>query len=210
MPYATSLEFAVHNLPTTGFSELQASYDRLPPDPYITGTFRQRRFSHFLGPVNALKRLGHMAFVQSKTVNQLAGGMQRHFQELEDGFVSLPAFQTMASAYVDFFQFDPREREIGVHQIRILCSSDFQGTPAPEGIHQDGFDYIGIFCISRRDILGARTHIYRAKDQPSIFSRELQPGEAIFANDRRVFHFAEAVRPSGSGVGTWDLMVITA
>lgn len=210
MTLPSDFTFALQTFPTVGLEELRPYYDRMPVDPYIQGEYRRRRFSHFRGPADRLQRLGHMYFVQSKAVNQLAGGMQRDFQELEDGLVAMPAFQAMVARFIDFIGIDPNVREFGVHQIRILCSSAFSGTPAPEGIHQDGFDHIGIFCVERHRILGATTRIYPAKDQPPLFSRELQPGEVVFANDRRVFHFAEAVRPSSDQPGYWDLLVITA
>jgi hypothetical protein len=202
--------FALQAFPTAGLADLRPSYDRLPLDPYIQGRFRQRRFSHFLGTADHLRRLGHMHFLQTKDVNRVAGGMKRHFAELEEEFLSQPAFLAMVAAFTGFFPIDPQARELGVHQIRIVCSPEFAGTPAPEGIHQDGFDYIGIFCVERYRILGATTRIYPAKDQPPLFSRELQPGEVVFANDRRVFHFAEQVWPAGDGPGHWDLLVITA
>ncbi len=46
--------------------------------------------------------------------------------------------------------------EMGIHQIRVVASKDEQGEPAPEGIHKDGFDYVGIFCINRDGISGRR------------------------------------------------------
>jgi len=210
MTLPADFTYALQRFPADGLRDLRPFYDRLPLDPYITGQFRRRRFSHFLGPAHHLRRLSHMHFLQSKTVNQLAGGMKREFQELEEAFVSTTSFTTMVAAFITFMGFDPEVREIGVHQIRILCSPDFAGSPAPEGIHQDGFDYIGIFCVERYQILGATTRIYPAKDQPPLFSRELQAGEAVFANDRTVFHFAEQVRHSGNHPGHWDLLVITA
>lgn len=202
--------FSFQRIPLAGFAELHPFYARLPLDPYIQGRFRQRRFSHFLGPAQQLRRLGHMHFEQSTAVNRLAGGVKRDFAELETGLEAQPAFQAMVAQFTGFMGFDPEVREIGVHQIRILCSPEFTGSPAPEGIHQDGFDHIGIFCIERHLILGATTRIYPARDQPPLLSRELQAGEAVFANDRRVFHFAEQVRPSGDQPGHWDLLVITA
>lgn len=206
----SSFTYTFHQFPGDGLAELRPWYDRLPLDPYIQGTFRRRRFSHFRGPVDHLQRLYHMHFLQSKAVNQLAGGMRRDFQELEEDFTVHPAFQAMVARFVDAMGFDPAEREIGVHQIRILCSPEFAGSPAPEGIHQDGFDYIGLFCVERNGIAGGTTRIYPGKDQPPLFSRELAPGEAVFANDRAVYHFAEQIRPSGAGPGYWDLLVITA
>lgn len=210
MPLPSDFTFVLQSFPSAGLADLRPFYDRMPLDPYIDGVFRRRRFSHFIGPASNLRRLSHMQFVQSKTVNQLAGGIRREFEELDDGLMAMPAIQAMVTTFTDAMGFDPEAREIGVHQIRILCSPEFAGSPAPEGIHQDGFDYIGIFCVERCRILGATTRIYPGRDQPPLFSRELQPGEAVLANDRKVFHFAEQVRPSSDQPGYWDLLVITA
>jgi hypothetical protein len=202
--------YRLTNFPTPDLAALRPFYERLPLDPYIQGRFRQRRFSHFIGPAHALRRLEHMYFLQSKAVNQLAGGIRREFAELEDGLLAEPAFQAMVAAFIAGMGIDPTVREIGVHQIRISCSPEHSGSPAPEGIHQDGFDYIGMFCVERHQIIGATTRIYPGKDQPPIFSRDLQAGEAVLANDRQVYHFAETVRPSGDQPGHWDLLVITS
>ncbi len=210
MPLPTAFRFALLQLPTDGLATLRPFYDRLPPDPYITGQFRRRRFSHFRGPAAQLQRLEHMHFEQSKAVNQLVGGVKRHFAELEDEFIRQPAVHLMVTQFINFMGIDSTVREIGVHQIRILCSPAFAGSPAPEGIHQDGFDHIGMFCVERHEILGATTRIYPAKDQPPLFSRELQAGEAVMANDRQVFHFADQVCHRGDHPGHWDLLVITS
>lgn len=210
MPLPSNFTYLQTNFATTGIAALRPFYDRLPLDPYIQGVFRRRRFSRFRGTGSTLRRLDHHYFLQSKDVNQLAGGIRREFQELEDGLLTQPAFQAMVTTFIDGMGINPEVREFGVHQIRIVCSPEFAGSPAPEGIHQDGFDYIGMFCVERHQILGATTRIYPGRDQPPIFSRELQAGEAVLANDRRVYHFAEQVRPSGDQPGHWDLLVITS
>lgn len=210
MTRSADFTYELQTFPGAGLGDLRPFYDRLPLDPYINGVFRRRRFSHFLGPAQRMRRLGHMDFVQSKAVNQLVGGMRRNFEELEDGFIAMPALQAMVARFIEFMGIDPETREYGVHQIRILCSPAFAGSPAPEGIHQDGFDWIGMYCVDRQAIEGATTRVYPAKDQPPLFSRVLLPGECVFANDRKVFHFAEQVRPSGDGPGHWDLLVITS
>ena len=210
MPLPVGFRFALLQASTDGLANLRPFYDRMPVDPYIKGQFRQRRFSHFVGPSQQLRRLDHRHFEQSKKINQFAGGVKRDFQELEDDFVRQPALRAMVALFDSVVNCDPEVREIGVHQIRIIGAPGDAGSPAPEGIHQDGFDYIGIFCVERFQILGATTSIYPAKGQPPLFSRELQAGEAICANDRKVFHFAEQVWPSGEDPGHWDLLVITA
>ncbi|MBA3710655.1 MAG: 2OG-Fe dioxygenase family protein [Planctomycetes bacterium] len=210
MPPRTDFSFHLQGFPAAGLSELRSYFDRLPLDPYITGIFRRRRFSHFLGTPDRLKRLDHTYFVQSRSVNELAGGIKREFAELEDGIAQLPAFRAIVATYIDYLGIDPETTEMGVHQIRILCAPEFSGDPAPEGIHKDGFDYVGIFCVERHDVVGANTHLYRAKDQPPIFSRELQPGEVVFTDDRAIFHYTDPVRPSADHPGHRDVFVITA
>jgi hypothetical protein len=185
-------------------------FANLPVDPYIQGHFRRRRFSRFTGTPENLHRLEHKYFVQSAQVNKLAGGIKRDFPELEDGLLELGEFQRLIAAFIDFSKIDPLVCEMGVHQIRIVASRDEQGEPAPEGIHQDGFDFVGIFCIKRHAIRGGETHLYRAKDQPPIFDKVLQPGEFVMVNDRTLYHYASAVAPEGAGQGERDVFVITA
>ena len=197
------------------FASLEATqfepfFANLPVDPYIEGQFRRRRFSRFTGTPDNLHRLEHKYFVQSTQVNQLAGGIKRDFPELEDNLTQLDGFQTLVAAFIDFSKIDPMVTEMGVHQIRIVASKSEQGEPAPEGIHQDGFDFVGIFVIQRRDITGAETHLYRAKDQPPVFNKVLQPGEFVMVNDRTHYHYTNAVAPTGDGEGVRDVFVFTA
>jgi hypothetical protein len=186
------------------------SFENLPVDPYIKGTFRRRRFSRFTGTPSHLHRLEHKYFVQSSKVNKLAGDIKRDFPELEDNLKDLPEFQRIVDAFVDFSKIDPMVTEMGVHQIRIVASKNEQGEPAPEGIHQDGFDFVGIFCINRADISGGETHLYREKEGAPIFDKVLQPGEFVMVNDRTLYHYASAVAPIGDQQGVRDVFVITA
>jgi hypothetical protein len=206
----TDFLFHLQHFPQAGLDELRPFFERLPLDPYINGRFRRRRFSHFLGDSEHLRRLDHTYFLQSRSVNYLAGGIRREFQELEEGLLALPAFRTIVATFIDYLAIDATRREFGVHQIRILCSSEFAGDPAPEGIHKDGFDYVGIFCVERHDIVGANTLLYREKDGPPIFTKALQPGDVVFTNDREVFHYTDPVHPSQAHPGHRDVFVITS
>jgi hypothetical protein len=206
----TGFLYTLDAFPAAGLADLRPSFARLPLDPYIEGHFRRRRYSHFSGRPDALRRLTHQTFQQSRAVNYLLGGVRREYEELEDAVVALPAFRSMIATYIDHLAIDPTVTDFGVHQIRILCSPEFAGDPAPEGIHQDGFDYVGIFCVDRHNVEGAATHLYKAKDQPPIFNRELQPGEVVFVNDREVFHYTDPLHPRVAGEGHRDVFVITA
>jgi hypothetical protein len=206
----TDFDYKVQRLSNLNAPAFQPSFENLPLDPYIQGRFRRRRFSRFRGEPANLARLEHKYFVQSSEVNKLAGGIKRDFPELEDSLTSLPEFHSLISRFVDFAKIDPVTTEMGVHQIRITASPEEQGEPAPEGIHQDGFDFVGIFCICRQNLLGAETHLYEDPGKSPIFAKELQPGEFLLVNDRRLYHYTSAVRSAGSGEGVRDVFVITA
>lgn len=76
--------------------------------------------------------------------------------------------------------------------------------------HQDGFDFVGIFCIDRHNLIGAETHLYEDPNAAPIFAKELQPGEFVLVNDRRLYHSTSGIQPLGTGEGTRDVFVMTA
>jgi hypothetical protein len=206
----TDFDYKLQRISHLHFAVFDPYFENLPLDPYVQGKFRLRRFSRFQGPPENLKRLEHKYFVQSAAVNKLAGGIKRDFAELDNELVALPDFQNLVAQFVDFSKIDPETTEIGIHQIRIVAAPNMTGEPAPEGIHQDGFDFVGIFCIKRENLIGAETHLYESPATPPIFAKELQPGEFVLVNDRRLYHFTSGMRPAGSGNGIRDVFVVTA
>ena len=209
-PTTANFDYKLQMLAGLDTGSFSASFENLPVDPYIKGTFRRRRFSRFTGTPAHLHRLEHKFFVQSSKINKLAGDIKRDFPELDENLKDLPEFQRIVEAFVDFSKIDPMVTEMGVHQIRIVASRNEQGEPAPEGIHQDGFDFVGIFCIKREGISGGETHLYREKEGAPIFDKVLQPAEFVMVNDRTLFHYASAVAPTGDAEGVRDVFVITA
>jgi hypothetical protein len=208
--WSSDFDYKLQRIPNLHFAAFDPYFENLPLDPYIQGRFRLRRFSRFQGPPENFRRLEHKYFEQSATVNKLAGGVKRDFAELEDQLVVLPDFQMLVALFVDFSKIDPESTEIGVHQIRIVAAPNMVGEPAPEGIHQDGFDFVGIFCIKRNNLIGAETHLYENPANPPIFAKELQPGEFVLVNDRRLYHFTSGIKPAGPGNGIRDVFVMTA
>ncbi len=208
--WTADFDYKLQRLSSAPAEVFSPFFANLPLDPYIEGTFRRRRFSRFQGGPENLMRLEHKFFEQSSSVNKLAGGMKRDFAELEEDLVRLPEFQMLVSRFVDFSKIEPETTEIGIHQIRIVASADQVGEPAPEGIHQDGFDFVGIFCISRANLSGAETHLYEHPSQAPIFAKELHPGEFVLVNDRKLYHFTTGIKPVGAVEGTRDVFVMTA
>ena len=184
-------------------------FNNLPIDPYMKGKYRSRRLSRFTFEGEELIKLPHGYLYQSNQYNPLVGNLKREFAELEDGLVQLDIFQQLIMAFADFCHLHP-EAEIGVHQIRTSCSPNNFGNPAPEGIHQDGTDSIGIFSVDRDNIQGGQTHLYTAKKEKPVFNKILQPGELLLVNDHDFFHFTTPIKPVTAAQGTRDVFVLTS
>ncbi|MBD2355067.1 2OG-Fe dioxygenase family protein [Tolypothrix sp. FACHB-123] len=209
----TELEYAflftlrkVNSIKLEGFKPF---FNNLPVDPYIKGNYRSRRLSRFTVVGDKLVKLPHGYFYQSKDYNPLMGDIKREFAELDDALIELDIFKSLVFAFTDSCKLHP-EAEIGVHQIRISCSPENMGNPAPEGIHSDGTDFIGIFSVNRHNIVGGETRLYTAKKEKPIFSKILNPGELLLVNDHEFFHYAAPIKPEIPEPGTWDVFVLTS
>lgn len=206
----SAFSFAVERVPVAlDVTTLQPYFERLPLDHYIKGSYRRRRLSRFRGPVDKLEHLPHNSFMQSGYVNQLYGNIRRDYEELEDGLINEPSFHALIKSMHDYFKMDPKRCMLGVHQIRITCDHKESGEPAPEGIHQDGFDYLCVCCINRVSVEGAATQFYDDPDKEPLFSSALQPGDIAYVNDRTVYHYTTPIHPAADS-GYRDVFVITA
>lgn len=210
---STELEYAflftlrkVNSITTEGFKPF---FDNLPVDPYIKGNYRLRRLSRFIVSGDKLIKLPHGYLFQSKDYNPLVGDIKREFTELEDALIELDIFKNLVLAFSDSCKLHP-EAEIGVHQIRTTCTPDNFGNPAPEGIHRDGTDFIGIFSVDRDNIQGGETHLYTAKKEKPVFNKILNPGELLLINDHKFFHYTTPIKPISDGIGTRDVFVLTS
>ncbi|BAY21523.1 hypothetical protein NIES2100_12780 [Calothrix sp. NIES-2100] len=209
----TELEYAflftlrkVNSIKLEGFKQF---FNDMPVDPYIKGNYRSRRLSRFTVNGNELIKLPHGYFYQSKDYNPLLGDIKREFAELDSALIELDIFKNLIFAFTDSCKLHP-EAEIGVHQIRISCSPDNLGNPAPEGIHRDGTDFIGIFSVDRDNIQGGETHLYTANQEEPIFSKVLNPGELLLVNDHEFLHFTTPIKPGNNTPGTRDVFVLTS
>jgi hypothetical protein len=210
---ATELEYAflftlrkVNSINVEGFKPF---FSNMPIDPYIKGNYRSRRLSRFIVSEDQLIKLPHGYLFQSKEYNPLLGDIKREFAELDDALIKLDIFRNLVLAFSDSCKLHP-EAEIGIHQIRTICSVDNLGNPAPEGIHQDGTDFIGIFSVDRDNIQGGETHLYTAKKEKPVFSKVLNQGELLLVNDHDFFHFTTPIKPQIDAQGSRDVFVLTS
>ncbi len=71
-----------------------------------------------------------------------------------------------------------------VHHTLIKCYAGQVSTNSPEGIHQDGMDYIvSALVVERRGVNGGKSIIYGSDKMTPIFEMELKAGQGILQPD---------------------------
>lgn len=210
--------YVLEMLTAINVDELKQSFAHLPADPYLEGDYRFRRLSHFkvvnhprgVSEIAHLIRLPHRRLFQSKQYNPLLGDVVREYAELDDELIQLESFQQLLWEFFQFCQLCSTSNEIGVHQIRTTANLGKLGNPAPEGIHRDGVDVVGIFSVDRNGIDGGETHLYKQKhDSQPALSKVLNPGEFLVFKDDQYFHYTSPVNAIAHEQGTRDVFVLT-
>lgn len=203
-----TISYILERLNALDMDKLIPFFTDLPIDPYLEGNYRFRRLSHFRISDRHLVQLPHTAMFQSKTHNPLLGNVVREYAELDLELINLPDFQALILEFFEFCQRCSTSNEVGVHQIRITTDQGV-GNPAPEGIHRDGVDIIGIICVNRDGVAGGETHLYESKARSPVFTKVLNPGELLVVNDHQLFHFTTPIQARSPGAGVRDVFVFT-
>ena len=74
--------------------------------------------------------------------------------------------------------------DISVHNTVVYCHPQQLTTNSPEGIHQDGVEFIvSALVIERNNISGGKSIIYGRDKCTKLFQAELQAGQGIFQAD---------------------------
>jgi hypothetical protein len=188
---------------------LAVSFANLPKSDYLDGAFRLRRFSHFTFSGNRLTMLPTKAFSQSDDVNGFQGNVAREYQDIEEQVVDSEAFTQMFESFKEMTQVQD-SKPIEVHQMRILGNKGNLTEAAPEGVHQDGFDYLGVFVIDRKNIEGGEICVHQTKEQPPIFKHAFDKGEFVVLNDKRFWHSAASLKAVNDDLAYMDVFVLTA
>jgi hypothetical protein len=200
---------------TAHWQRLCQDWDRLEPDRYLQNgaKFRRRRYGryHWSPADDALAALAHEAYFQPADENPYAGGVAREFAPLlpdtvQNSFLHALVRLTFACLPI---AGDRRATlwDVRIHQIRIVATPGEPGLPAPEGIHQDGTDFLTLHLVRRRNVVGGETTIYDLSRRP-IASHTLQePLDSLVLEDPRVLHGVTPVYSAdGRTPGIRDLL----
>lgn len=195
--------YSEYTLPLS--EEFKNKYNYLTLDTNYTNV-RFRRYS--LISTENMQVIGTKFYQSEDYNNTRLGGVTRVYKEIN--IVDDNCFHDIVRHFIQVVKQKSSQicRYCTVHQIRVAVDND-SITPAPEGIHQDGYSYVGILCVNRENIMGGVTKIYTL-DNNEIYSTILKPGEMIILNDREVKHYvSNIVRMKNDKVSFRDVLVLT-
>jgi hypothetical protein len=185
-------------LPLESLSDFAATWNDLPPDPYLKdgGHYRRRRHSSFVVEGVDLRRVPHRPHFQSSNYNALHGGMERWFLPLDAGLADHPAFHRAVVALGDLCSGVAGARPwfVEAHQFRIDTHEGI-GRPTPEGAHRDGVDFVAIFFVARAGIKGGETRVFEAATPSGLRFTLAEPWSLLFLDDARVIHESTPIQP---------------
>ena len=199
------------------WQRLCADWDHLELDMYLAegAKFRLRRYGrYYWSPANdALAELPSEPYFQPVDENTYAGGIERDFALLLPDTVHNPFLHALVRSTFACLPVAGDRRnatwEVRVHQIRIVASEKVPGLPAPEGIHQDGTDFLSLHLVRRQNIAGGESTIYDLTRRPIQRFTMREPLDSIILEDPRVMHGVTPVVPAdGRTVGTRDILGI--
>ena len=227
-PEATDFAASTANLRDHGFAygslrgevtpfrlhEFQGYWDRLPRDPYLPPEFGTRLRRHgrfeFDTAVGKFSPLAAQPYFQSRETNPVMGGMQRSFEPLLPEAATHPVLHAILQHSATVFPLHENARWlVNTHFIRIPTTLGAKGCPCPEGIHNDGFEYISIHLIQRHRIKGALTRLFHNDQRPLATVNLQHPLDALFADDRKVLHYTDDFTPDETADGFRDTLLVS-
>jgi hypothetical protein len=178
------------------WDRLIRDWEHLELDRYLQAgaTFRRRRYGrYFWSPVaDDLRLLPHDSYFQPSAENTYAGGIERNFAPLLPGTSDNPFLTALVRCTFACLPISEEQRgrtwEVRIHQIRIVASSKEPGLPAPEGIHQDGTDFLTLHLVRRQGVVGGTTTIYDVDRKPIWSGTMRRALDSLILEDRRILH----------------------
>ena len=178
------------NLSQEDMALVSASFDDLSKDPWyvVMGGNRFRRFKRFHLSVQGWQYQSDQSFQQSKAYNSVVGDIPRSFEPIAEDVLKTGILEKLAHQQATTLGLNLADYNLGVHQFRVSITGGFDGTSTPEGIHQDGHDFVCIVHWRSENISGAASRVYDAHKK-KIFECPLRGmGETLYVNDRTHYH----------------------
>lgn len=94
---------------------------------------------------------------------------------------------------------EARKLVITMHLMFVFADALLEGDNSPEGIHQDGADYIvSALVMERAGITGGESVVFNSDKTQEYLRYTLQPGEGLFQDDRKLWHVVTPIKEDPS------------
>lgn len=200
--------FAIVEIPPVS-QEILDSYENCPLDEHMGNQTRYKRFSQYRLSFDTddgwqFEQLPHRDYTAFKQFNKVGGGFRRSYLPIEADLTG--CIKTgMAGLPIDTSE----DWQINVHQNRSYATLEKPGLLTPEGVHQDGHEFVMIAVLRRHSVAGGETRLWWTKDAPEPFwTGVLQPGQAVLLDDRAVWHDVTDVLPENGQPGFRDIVIV--
>ncbi|MDH3731027.1 MAG: 2OG-Fe dioxygenase family protein [Acidimicrobiia bacterium] len=178
---ALSVEAAAH---------IESAMEAVPIDEYLADGTRAKAISrvevHDAGVVVG----PHAPLFQSAAYNPIHGDLVREYAPIARDLLEL--LEPARRSFSEVLGLAPdNEILVQTQRIRAIAGPDgLRGSPAVEGWHQDGVDYIGVAVVSRVGITGATTYLAtNSHGEAPVVAEVLHPGQMIVFSDRDYWHY---------------------
>jgi len=172
------------------------------------GAVRHRSIAKFdvsfheqVGTVVKLERVSAAGFVQKTSKNADFRALPRYFEEASEQVAGNSAVQkllrSVASKVKEQHEEPLHSLEITLHQVIVSVDAE---TPfiLPDGIHQDGADYIvSAIPVIMTGVVAPLSTVYDAHLQPMLETR-LGIGQGLLHDDRHYWHSVSTLFSSGA------------
>lgn len=218
------LQSNVEHLYPTAFSILKSSFHNLPIDTHNDKRLQEEYQVSTVPPTRFRRYAEFTVQVDNAKVCQVKGNYQptyefsqqvhdfrsrtRILQSIEPhilGRTFLPEFVSDIGSLVHALESAKNTSKgllstkmtVSVHQVRQVCYPNLDASNSPEGIHQDGADYIvSALVVNRRNIHGGCSTVYAPNKKNVILDKTLRSGDFVFQEDRNLWHYVTPIRCS--------------
>ena len=204
---------ALVGAPVAALDAWLAYWDRLPPDAYLLdgGKYRQRRHGAFVVDGDEVTAAPPRPHWQPVDYNALHGGIERHFEPIEEALARDPLWQRLLVALAARASAlrGAQPWFVEAHVFRIDTANGI-GRPTPEGAHRDGVDLVTVTLARRRGIKGGESRVFQAAASAGLRFTLSQPWTTVVLDDARVIHETTPIQPVKAGEpGFRDTLVLT-
>jgi hypothetical protein len=99
-----------------------------------------------------------------------------------------------------------KKMNMHIHQVRLISYPFEPSDNSPEGIHRDGADYIISALILNKHNIKNDTSIIYNENMEQIYNTNLNVGEFIFQEDRKLFHDIKKIKAIDDFIGYRDIL----